>query len=430
MGLVRTACIWVLLLVAVDSSAGQRAVAMRKAASGEWLQVELALTSQLDTRDPVLSWLRALAALEGGRWSDAFTQLNELSTSTSDQQVVVAAATEFVTADGPGSADYLLADALARAGRYEEALHHVETARKKRASDASFEGLTGSILLLSRREEEAERHLDQALALDPTLVDALLARSVVRLRSHNVEGAASDVAVAMGLAPELPVVSNLRGITMHLADDPFTATEDFRLAASSQWLRLAAGSNLRVVVQALASPDSPTQIANGEGMSIQVTVHDAVVRINDAVRLIEAVSGRTLDQRARIPLAFVPAVLADVNLAREGRLTSPLVSNTLEEVGRYGLETLPTLVDALKGSGRLPRTFSVPPSLFGVDKFVEAGASIIGRRSVGVDDITLLLDGVSNMTLAVTGGLLGAAVGAARRPGSLGHHCSPVRPIL
>lgn len=405
-----------LILIAVDSQAGQRTEALQKAVTGDWAQVESLLSSGKSNGDPVLVWLSGLALLERGDWLQAFARLNELSRTASDQQVVVDAAAELVRSDRTGMADFLLADALTRGGRQDEALKHLEDARSKGTSGASLETLYGVILLLEGRDQEAEQRLDRALVQNPKSVDALLARTVARLRRGDIEAAWADVTTAMDLAPGLPAVTNLHGVTTYFADDLLSAMEDFRVAASSQGLKLAAGSNLRLVAQALSSSAQATDVADDEGMKIRLTLADAVTRINETIGFLEAVSGRKLDPNVKIPLTFLPAVVKDFNLAREGRLTSPLVSHTLEEVGRFGLKTLPDLVESLKQAGRLPQTFSVPPALFGIDKLVAGGASVIGSRRVGVEEITQLLDGVGIMASAVAGGLVGTLVGAPGGP--------------
>jgi tetratricopeptide (TPR) repeat protein len=237
--------------------------------------------------------------------------------------------------------------------------------------------------MLTGDDKDAEETLNHALALAPKRVDALLARAMVRLRQSNLEGAQADVAAAADLAPDLPPVLNLRGVVSYLTGEPLAAIEDFKRASSSKLIAGAAGNNLRLAAKALSAERATGETLDEEAMQIRMTVIDSLTRLNRTVGFLEAVSGQQLQPQLKIPLAFAPALLKDVDLAAQGRLTSPLVSHTLEEIGRFGLKTLPTVVDRLKEGGKLPPSFNVPPTLFGIDKFVAGGASHIGSGRIG-----------------------------------------------
>jgi hypothetical protein len=96
----------------------------------------------------------------------------------------------------------------------------------------------------------------------------------------------------------------------------------------------------------------------------------------------------------------------------QGGHLNPLTSHTLETIGTFGLKTLPTVVERLKDAGRLPASFKVLPTTFGIEEFVAGGASQMGRGRLGIDEITHYLDGVSKATAAVAGTLVAGPRGA------------------
>ncbi|HEY4440252.1 MAG TPA: tetratricopeptide repeat protein, partial [Candidatus Elarobacter sp.] len=57
----------------------------------------------------------------------------------------------------------------------------------------------GFTYLRLKRYEEARRDLDAALAIEPTLPEALYARGIVKLRTGDVAGGNVDVAAARAL---------------------------------------------------------------------------------------------------------------------------------------------------------------------------------------------------------------------------------------
>jgi len=134
---------------------------------------------------------------------------------------------------------------------------------------------------------------------------------------------------------------------------------------------------------------------------------------NKTVGLLEDITGQQLPANTKIPVAFIPALLKDIEDARaKGGKLSPPTSHTLEQIGKFGLKTLPTMVEGLKREGRLPAKFKIPPTTFGIDEFVAGGASHFGRGRMGIEEVTHYLDGFSKMTAAVLGYLVAGPQGA------------------
>lgn len=139
----------------------------------------------------------------------------------------------------------------------------------------------------------------------------------------------------------------------------------------------------------------------------------SIETFNKAVGLLENVTGKQLPANTKIPMTLLPALLKDMEAVRmNGGRLSPLASHTLEEIGKFGLKTLPTMVEGLKQEGKLPATFKILPTTFGIDEFVAGGASQLGRGKMGIDEITHYVDGTSKMTAAVAGYLVAGPRGA------------------
>ncbi|HJX23808.1 MAG TPA: hypothetical protein VJ574_05320, partial [Candidatus Bathyarchaeia archaeon] len=144
-----------------------------------------------------------------------------------------------------------------------------------------------------------------------------------------------------------------------------------------------------------------------------ITAHKLSASIevfNKAVGLLEDITQKQLpyDRYTKIPLTFLPAIIKDIN--EQNR--SPLTTHTLEEVGKCRLKILPSVVNRLKEAGTIPQSFRIPPTTFGIDEFVAGGASQFGRGKLGIEEITHYLDGISKMTAAVAGALVGGPKGA------------------
>ncbi len=383
------------------------------ALAGKWERVEALTVSSERREEPSYRWLGGFAALERSAWSEAFERLSNLPADDAGRQGVVDVASNLLEqSHESATAQMLFADALLRAGRHEEALAHVREAMSRGARSASVHSLEGLLLVLVGRQREAEGALDSALAMDGNRVDALLTRAIARFKRGNLDGARADIAAAQTLAPDLPPLINARGVAAYLRGDAYSALDDFKQAAASKALARAAGNNLRLAAAAVSRTDTVDGAGGDEAMQIRTTIIDGITRMNQTVGFLEAVSGQKLDPNIKIPLSFAPALMKDIEQGRQGRLTSPLVSHTLEQIGVFGLKTLPTVVDNLKSTGKLPPNFNVPPTLFGIDKLVAGGASAIGSGRVGLTETTQLLDGVSNMTAAVAGMLVGGPRGA------------------
>jgi len=155
----------------------------------------------------------------------------------------------------------------------------------------------------------------------------------------------------------------------------------------------------------------------GTAIDLQ-TVQKSVDRFNDAVGLLDKLTDAKLPRELTLPLAMAAPVIGDLHAAGQGEY-NPLTSESLERLGKLGLQELPKLTQSLEDSGRLPKGYTdqltkqFGPLLEGLPDFTAAAASMAGRGSLqpNIAEITHALDGVSAMSAAAAGRLLGGDAG-------------------
>lgn len=110
---------------------------------------------------------------------------------------------------------------------------------------------------------------------------------------------------------------------------------------------------------------------------------------------------------------FYNALQKDIDMSKtRGSSMISLRSHTLEQMGNFGLDKLPTFVSFLKKTNRLPASFKLPVATFGTEDFVKGIARHIGSGRADVDTITCYLDGLNKASWATVGYLVGGAKGA------------------
>lgn len=141
-------------------------------------------------------------------------------------------------------------------------------------------------------------------------------------------------------------------------------------------------------------------------------LQESVERFNQVMEGLELVLGeRILPEHLGDGLGLLPAIIEDAKASRHSTF-HPLASHTLEGVARLVLGKFPDLMERLQVAGRISPSFKLPPTLFGVDELVAGLSSQLGRGRMGVEELTHYLDGISRMTAAITGGMVGGAKGA------------------
>lgn len=103
---------------------------------------------------------------------------------------------------------------------------------------------------------------------------------------------------------------------------------------------------------------------------------------------------------------FTVALRNDLAMSQKTGFTV-LRSHTLEQIGNFGMERLPDIVEVLKKNGKLPKAFKLPPS-FGAAELTtaiakHAGSGTLDIRKQDIETITSYLDGLNNTFWGIAG---------------------------
>jgi len=107
---------------------------------------------------------------------------------------------------------------------------------------------------------------------------------------------------------------------------------------------------------------------------------------------------------------FIAALGNDISESRNRKFVF-LRSNTVEQIGKFGLGKMPDFVDFLKDRKYLPQSFNLPAT-FGTEDFVVAIGKHVGSGRADIDTLTDYLDGFNKACWAVVGYLQAGPEGA------------------
>jgi len=147
---------------------------------------------------------------------------------------------------------------------------------------------------------------------------------------------------------------------------------------------------------------------------------DNLDRLSDAVSLLHELTQIDIPMKVKAPLALGGSLLRDVESARDHSF-NPLTSETLEALGRFGMDQLPRIIDKLIENDRLPtayRDLLKAPVFAGLPDFIAAASQQVGRKSVALsyEEMSLYAEGLFKVTGAVIGAYSrypnGAAIGS------------------
>ena len=125
-----------------------------------------------------------------------------------------------------------LADTFLRVGNVQGALGALERAAQLLPKDASVQTRTGSLLFLAGRHADARKRAEQALAVDPNRVDALVLHANALAGMSDLDGALSEMERAQQLEPTSGVLANL-GLLRVARKEPEQAEEAFKRAVAA-----------------------------------------------------------------------------------------------------------------------------------------------------------------------------------------------------
>lgn len=123
-----------------------------------------------------------------------------------------------------------LAETLVQSGAHTNALPMLRDALRRKPNDPRLHYLLGTILRDRGLYEQAQRTLDKAVSLDPTLSPAWAALGMVHDLQRRPAAALRCHDKAIELSPEVGRFFNNRGFSKYLAGDPAGAASDLQEA--------------------------------------------------------------------------------------------------------------------------------------------------------------------------------------------------------
>lgn len=246
-----------LFSLAAPPTENYKAAATGHALEADWAGV-ISAARQWKEREPdgpVPDWLAGHAGLATGDYalaSEAFASLGSLAAIPS-----VLSFAQGLVRDAPSNAVALMlhGDALARAGKYDEALAALNKTESAGGQAALTLNLRGAVHALAGRHDAALRDLDRAVELSPGLADAWANRGLVRAMLGKADGALGDFDRALEIAPLHPAARNARAALLASLGRLAEAEADLRIAAQSGILPALPGNvtSLKLLSQPISS---------------------------------------------------------------------------------------------------------------------------------------------------------------------------------
>lgn len=197
----------------------------------KWSQVRQSLTASDSAANPVAKLLGAYASFVMGDYRKA-TELFVQLENPGDAAKLVEYVSAFAQRNPNNAiAQMLKGDALARSGKYEDALVAFDNAIRLNSRSALIYDVRGVVKALAGKTEDALADFDKAIELEPKLADAHANLGLVQLTTGNAPGAVESLTQALELAPDFALAYNGRGVAYTMMEAWDEAESDFKKAA-------------------------------------------------------------------------------------------------------------------------------------------------------------------------------------------------------
>jgi tetratricopeptide (TPR) repeat protein len=197
----------------------------------KWSQVRQALTASDSAADPVARFLHAYASLATDDYKGATELYSKLGNADDIAKLVDYASALAQRNPGNAIAQMLKGDALARSGKYEEALVAGDNAIRLDQRSALIYNSRGVVRALIGKREAAISDFEQAIGLDPKFADAHANLGLAQLAVGSAPAAVENLTQALELAPDFALAYNSRGVAYTLMEAWDEAESDFKKAA-------------------------------------------------------------------------------------------------------------------------------------------------------------------------------------------------------
>lgn len=141
----------------------------------------------------------------------------------------------------------LTGDALAREGKYEEAIHALDTAIQLDSKSSLAYDVRGVTKAIAGDTENATKDFETAISLDSTNADAWLNVGLLELEKGQLQQSVASLTKAIQLAPDYALAYNARGVAYWRQGDCAKATAEIEQAAILQESNSVFESNLRTL---------------------------------------------------------------------------------------------------------------------------------------------------------------------------------------
>ncbi len=230
-----------------------------------------------------------------------------------------------------------LADAYLMQGKTREILERIRSAKDfPVAAQAEIAVARAKAHLMQDQDDDAKREIDDALALQPDMPDALIVRALLLQKSKDYASAEQIIDQLLGKSPNNFEALTLKGDLRRRAGDPAGAMKFLDLAIQQRpgdsHVRLARASSLLALGRAdEAKPDVDAVLKDNPAQPVGVLLHAYLLsrsgKYEDAFRALQPVA----QQLAGLPAA--DALLAQLNI----RLDHP--EQAIDYAQRYVSET-------------------------------------------------------------------------------------------
>ncbi len=297
----------------------------------KWEKVSGAFSTAELTADPVARLLNAYACLVTFNYRWSVEQFSFLGSASDVEKLADYASALAQRHPQNAVAQMLQGDALARSGKYDEALSALDKAVRLDPQSALLYDVRGVVHALVGKTEEAIADFEKAIELDPRLAEASVNRGIVRFWRGEVDGAMADFNKSIELAPEFALAYNSRGQLAFSIEEWEAAIADFeaagRLVPGVGWIQ----SNIRLAQSAKAKADLSRQImvmgSRGTTLSAQTLLIDGA-----------GVESRGAAPRQAWARELLGPEYVQINIRHEG---APLWLGSKWPAGEQNIITLP-----------------------------------------------------------------------------------------
>jgi tetratricopeptide (TPR) repeat protein len=183
-----------------------------------------------DLPSPMRDVLLGYAAMQEHEWCEAWTRFRAADESKDKDALLQWAVKVCERHPGSGMALLLRGDALARQGRYDQAVAALDEALRLQPELTLALDLRGLVKLTTGALGEAGEDLEQACQADPTQYNASFERGVLSLIAGNLEDAVARLTALLDQQDGFFLARNARGVAYSLLGQYGLALDDLRRA--------------------------------------------------------------------------------------------------------------------------------------------------------------------------------------------------------